>query len=234
MYFALATIAGLVSVTTAATFKEGDSCGVYSANFTNDIFLGEYLVAGDKGCTLADGKEYCYCAPDLDDKNRLSPWKWQCNETKADFFGPKNGKKCPIELPLPIPDGFVSPTVKGLVVSDDLSVYRDMTLEDQLNNPVACDPAIHPTGRPGDEVCSYSTCDDGGDFSAICGCVDLSRYPGKEDMGTQWFCLKSTCSCGEEDTPSSSTGGDKSDAWKNTKVASTVGAAIAAMLMGLA
>jgi hypothetical protein len=55
---------------------------------------------------------------------------------------------------------------------------------------------LNPTGQPGDEVCPYSDCDEGGDHSAICACIDLKKYGMGE--GTEWVCMHATCSCGEE------------------------------------
>ncbi len=45
-------------------------------------------------------------------------------------------------------------------------------------------------------MCPYSECDEGGDTSAICACIDLAKYGFGE--GEEWFCLHSTCSCGDE------------------------------------
>jgi hypothetical protein len=61
-----------------------------------------------------------------------------------------------------------------------------------------CNLTVHPSGRYGDEVCGYSTCEEGGDYSAVCACVDLERVRGIEGAGQQWFCLHSKCGCGEE------------------------------------
>jgi len=55
-------------------------------------------------------------------------------------------------------------------------------------------------------VCPYSECDDGGDTSAICACIDLAKYGLGE--GEEWYCLHSTCSCapvGEEDLTTTTT-----------------------------
>eukprot|EP00536_Pseudo-nitzschia_multiseries_P000165 jgi/Psemu1/233351/estExt_Genewise1.C_30098 len=69
-------------------------------------------------------------------------------------------------------------------------------MQSQLQG-IPCDTSIHPTGRPGDEVCPYSDCDEGGDHSAICACVDLAKYG--MGSGTEWVCMHSTCSCGVEE-----------------------------------
>ena len=92
-------------------------------------------------------------------------------------FGPKNEKVCPASVPVPKQYGVDS-------------IYFT---EAMLGVPVACDLDIHPTGYPGDEVCAYSECEDGGEYSAICACVDLSERV--ENGGTQWFCLHATCQC---------------------------------------
>lgn len=162
------------AATTSTTFNEGDSCGVEMSNFLEDDFLGSYTVAGT-GCTLADGADTCFCAPDLQDGENLSQWKWQCGDTVQ--FGPQNEKVCPASVPVPKQYGVDS-------------IYFT---EAMLGVPVACDPDIHPTGYPGDEVCAYSECEDGGEYSAICACVDLSERV--ENGGTQWFCLHATCQC---------------------------------------
>lgn len=54
-------------------------------------------------------------------------------------------------------------------------------------------------------MCPYSDCDEGGEYSAICACVDKSKYGLGE--GEEWFCLHSTCKCepvGEEATEGTS------------------------------
>jgi hypothetical protein len=144
-------------------------------NFLEDDFLGSYTVAG-AGCTLSDGAEQCFCAPDLQDDESLSEWKWQCGEDVQ--FGPKNDKVCPESVPVPKKYG----------------VDSILFTEEMLGVPVACDPDIHPTGYPGDEVCAYSECESGGEYSAVCACVDLAQR-GVENGGTQWFCLHATCQC---------------------------------------
>ena len=40
-------------------FHEGDTCGVKSSDFFNGYFVGDYLVAGAEGCSLADGQTGC-------------------------------------------------------------------------------------------------------------------------------------------------------------------------------
>ena len=159
----------------AAAFVEGDQCGVNMGNFLEDEFLGSYAVAGP-GCTLSDGAEPCFCAPDLQDTESLSEWKWQCGDDVQ--FGPKNDKVCPASVPIPKKYG-----VDSILFTEAL-----------LGVPVVCDPDIHPTGYPGDEVCAYSECESGGEYSALCACVDLA-VRGVENGGTQWFCLHATCQC---------------------------------------
>eukprot|EP00978_Attheya_sp_CCMP212_P014633 scaffold37399_cov54-Attheya_sp.AAC.2 len=166
-------------------FQDGDSCGVESSDFVNDFFAGEYRVAGTSGCNLGLADDVtrlgddltqtgCFCAPDFDDQDSLSAWKWQCNNSVN--FGPVAPKVCPATIPIGTKNGV------------DIELSRRAA-----ENTLACDSSIHPTGRPGDEVCPYSDCDQGGDFSAICGCVDLARTG--MGQGEQWFCLQSTCSC---------------------------------------
>ena len=161
------------SVTTAAVFQEGDTCGITSAKFLQEDFVGEYLVAGQKACTLGS-KENCYCAPNYEG-DRLSEWIWQCSgddsASSKVAFGPIQGKTCPTEVPVQ----------KQNVIVDD---------------SIDCDTSLHPTGVQADPVCSYSTCDQGGDTSSICACIDKEAYGLGE--GTQWVCLHSTCSCGEQ------------------------------------
>ena len=162
------------SVAGVASFQDGDLCGVKSSDFLNDYFEGDYLVAGATGCTLSDGSEGCYCAPDLNDQDSLSEWKWQCNGSVE--FGPVGDKICPESVPVP----------KG---------YKDILIVPKQagDSEFACNTTVNPTGRPGDAVCPYSDCDEGGSGSAICGCVDLAAYNMGEGM--QWFCMHSTCSC---------------------------------------
>lgn len=170
-------------------FHEGDTCGVKSSDFFNGYFVGDYLVAGAEGCTLADGQTGCYCAPDLTDGQSLGEWKWQCNGLVA--FGPADGKTCPSTIPVP----------KGY---EDLEVVPK-----QATTPVvACNTTVNPTGQEGDEVCPYSDCDTGGDTSAICACVDLAKYDLGD--GQQWICMHSTCSCEakvSEDEPAATSSG---------------------------
>lgn len=161
----------------AASFEEGDACGVTSRDFLNYDFASNYTVAGE-GCTLGN-ETGCYCAPDFSDNAALSDWKWQCNDTVK--FGPVEGKVCPATVPVPKKNG----------ISD--SSFE----ESMLGVPVYCNTTIHPTGRGGDEVCDYSECETGGSFSAICACVDLDdRGIGG---GVQWFCMHSKCSCTDEE-----------------------------------
>lgn len=165
-------------------FHEGDTCGVKSSDFFNGYFVGDYLVAGAEGCSLADGQTGCYCAPDLTDGQSLGEWKWQCNGVVA--FGPADGKTCPSTIPVP----------KGY---EDLEVV----VPKQATAVVACNTTVNPTGQAGDEVCPYSDCDTGGDTSAICACVDLAKYDLGE--GQQWICMHSTCSCEPKAATSSGT-----------------------------
>jgi hypothetical protein len=186
-----ASLNGLVH---SAGFAEGDYCGVDGAKFLDYNFTGNFNVAGD-GCTLGN-KTNCLCSIDYNDESSLSPFIWQCGAVE---FGPKGNKTCPATVPVVKPTG---------VNSIDFS-------ESMLGVPVDCDTALNPTGYPGDEACGYSECESGGDYSAICGCVDGSR-PDVGFSTTQWICLHSTCNCPgavdptmdstKNDTTSNSTG----------------------------
>jgi hypothetical protein len=173
MHFSLAILAATVAAANGA-FKEGDECGVTAADFVNVDFSADYLVAGEEGCTI-DGKTQCYCAPNLTDGESQGTFQWQCGGTVN--FGPVEGKECPATVPVP-----KNSDILGLVPKQ--------------SGDRSCDSSINPTGRPGDEVCPYSECDEGGDTSAICACIDLAKYGFGE--GEEWFCLHSTCSCGDE------------------------------------
>lgn len=188
---ALAAIFGSASAS-HPPIKEFDSCGVLSSNFLNDSFEGKYRVAGNPGGCALEGSEEanCFCGPEIDGEERLSEWIWQCGDNIS--FGPVEGKTCPAKVPVP-----------SAALSDvDVEFIATMRSSQELN----CDQNLHPTGFPGDEVCSYSDCEDGGDLSAVCACVDMSAY-GLEGP-PQWHCLHSTCNCGDNhdsgDAPSSS------------------------------
>lgn len=79
-------------------FKEGDTCGVLASDFINVDFSGDYLVAGEAGCTLGEDTG-CYCAPNLADGEGRGPFEWQCNGVVN--FGPAEGKQCPSTVPVP-------------------------------------------------------------------------------------------------------------------------------------
>jgi hypothetical protein len=163
-----------------AAFEEGEYCGVNGKKFMEYNFTGEYAVAG-KGCTLENNtKTRCFCSIDYTDRASGSPFIWQCFD--AVKFGPVGEKVCPATVPVVKPTG---------VNQIDFS-------ESMLGVAAACNTSENPTGRPGDEVCSYSECESGGKYSAICGCVDLSQREELNATGMQWFCLHSTCSCGDE------------------------------------
>lgn len=169
-----------------------------SRKFLNYDYRSDFMVAGESGCTLGEDAN-CFCAPNLDDGQSLSEWQWQCNGVVN--FGPAVAEKtCPDKVPV----------AKGL---GQLEIVRSRNLQIgtetmQQKMSVSCDPSIHPTGRPGDEVCPYSDCDEGGNHSAICACVDLEKYGIGE--GTEWVCMHATCSCGaDEDDNEGATGGSK-------------------------
>lgn len=206
--FTLATLAIAMSSTPTATtsaFQNGDTCGVTSKDFLNYDYFSDYMVAGEAGCTLGD-ETGCFCAPNLADGQSLGEWEWQCNNVVN--FGPSvsSSKTCPDLVPV----------AKGLgqldiVANRNRALARALETSSSNNNKVvsvgtesqqqkigvACDTTIHPTGRPGDEVCPYSDCDEGGDHSAICACIDLDKYG--IGVGMEWVCMHATCSCGEQD-----------------------------------
>ena len=184
-----------LAATSVSSFQNGDTCGVTSSKFLTYDYRSDYMVAGEAGCTLGDDTG-CFCAPNLADGESLSEWQWQCNGTVN--FGPATSKTCPDLVPVP----------KGLGLLESVrdrnrerSLQADKipigTESQQEKMSVSCDTAIHPTGRPGDEVCAYSDCDEGGDHSAICACVDLGKYG--IGVGMEWVCMHATCSCGDED-----------------------------------
>lgn len=177
------TSAGSAAVS-ASSFQNGDACGVSSRDFLTYDFRSDFLVAGEQGCTLGEDTN-CYCAPDLGDGESLGEWKWQCNNSVK--FGPSLSEKvCPESVPV----------AKGL---GDLDVVLNRrNLQQVQTEAVPCDTAINPTGRPGDEFCPYSSCDEGGDHSAICACIDLEQYGMGEGM--EWICMHATCSCGESES----------------------------------
>jgi hypothetical protein len=177
----------LVSATTVSvassdppSWVEGDYCNVTSRDFLNANFSSVHTVAGE-GCTVGGNSNLssCYCAPVLNNNESLSDWTWQCGDKVS--FGPTNGKTCPAEVPV------LSPFNNNNTVA-----------ESALGVGASCNLTVHPSGRYGDEVCGYSTCEDGGDYSAVCACVDLERVRGIEGAGQQWFCLHSKCGCGED------------------------------------
>jgi hypothetical protein len=181
----IAALLALVATAEVASFLSGDSCGVTSKDFLNYDYQSDYLVSGQEGCNLGQDTR-CFCAPDLADGESLSEWKWQCNDSVT--FGPNvtAGKVCPESIPVS----------KGLGDLDVVLNRRDLQ-QNSTQQRASCDTAVNPTGRPGDEVCPYSSCDEGGDHSAICACIDLSKY-GLGD-GMEWICMHATCSCGDEE-----------------------------------
>lgn len=98
MRLSLALLAVTAVATTHAAFKEGDECGVTASDFVNVDFSGDYLVAGEAGCTLGEDTK-CYCAPNLTDGERRGTFEWQCNGSVN--FGPSDGKTCPETVPVP-------------------------------------------------------------------------------------------------------------------------------------
>jgi hypothetical protein len=202
---------------TVSAFQNGDTCGATSRDFMNYDYLSDYMVAGAAGCSLGDDTG-CYCAPNLQDEENLGIWEWQCNNninsnsnsnsnTNVVNFGPNpsTGKVCPATVPVAKGLGELEFVMKKnrALQSDAASSEKDPSTttavvgigtESQLQKmSVACNTTVHPTGQPGDEVCPYSDCDEGGDHSAICACLDLSKYGMGE--GEEWVCMHATCSC---------------------------------------
>jgi hypothetical protein len=169
----------------STALEMGETCGVDGSGFLEPDFLGNVSVAG-KGCVSGNNTN-CLCAPDFDDKQSLSAFRWQCNGDVE--FGPKNGKVCPLTVP----------------VIKEMGVASINFSEAMLGVPVPCNTTIHPTGRPGDEACGYSECESGGSYSAICGCVDLGDRSEVNASGMQWICLHSTCGCSLTDPSLTST-----------------------------
>ena len=190
------TITLLAFVATAvSSFQNGDTCGVTSSDFLSYDYRSDYMVAGAAGCTLGDDSG-CFCAPNLADGESLSEWQWQCNGVVN--FGPASSKTCPVLVPVPKGLGLLE-SVRDRNRERSLQVDKVFvgTESQQQKMSVACDIALHPTGRPGDEVCAYSDCDEGGDHSAVCACVDLGKYG--IGVGMEWVCMHATCSCGDRD-----------------------------------
>lgn len=125
----------LVVGASAQVFSEGDSCGVTSADFFKDDFKGDYLVAGTFGCDLSGVEQRCYCAPDLEDNDRLGEWKWQCNNSVK--FGPIEGKVCPATQPnQQTCDTAVNPTGRS---DDPVCSYSECDLPDGKESAIcAC------------------------------------------------------------------------------------------------
>jgi hypothetical protein len=193
---------------TVSAFQNGDTCGVTSRDFMNYDYLSDYMVAGAAGCTLGD-ETGCYCAPNLQDEENLGMWDWQCNNDSninVVNFGPNpsTGKVCPATVPVAKGLGELEFVMKmNRALQSDASSEKDTSTtpavvgigtESQLQKmSVSCNTTVHPTGQPGDEVCPYSDCDEGGDHSAICACLDLSKYGMGE--GEEWVCMHATCNC---------------------------------------
>jgi hypothetical protein len=190
MRYTLALLA--IAAPNASAFQNGDTCGVTSRKFLNYDYRSDYMVAGETGCSLGDDSG-CFCAPNLTDGESLSEWEWQCNGVVN--FGPASSKICPDLVPVAKGLGILESVANRNLEVDKVASVGTETMQQKIG--VACDTSIHPTGRPGDEVCPYSDCDEGGDHSAICACVDLGKYG--MGVGMEWVCMHATCSCGEQD-----------------------------------
>ncbi len=185
-----------IFATNVSSFQNGDTCGVTSSKFLNYDYRSDFMVAGEAGCSLGDDSG-CFCAPNLNDGEALSEWQWQCNGVVN--FGPASSKTCPDLVPVPKGLGLLESVSRGRSLQADIAAIGTESQQEKMS--VACDTAIHPTGRPGDEVCPYSDCDEGGNHSAICACVDLAKY-GIGD-GMEWVCMHATCSCDETENDDS-------------------------------
>ena len=200
---ALAIVVAVVPVS-SAVFQNGDTCGVTSRDFMNYNYRSEYMVAGSAGCTIGGGdtateeESGCFCAPNLEDGQGLGEWQWQCNNIVNFGPNPESGKVCPSKVPVPKGLG----ELKWVIKSDRVLEAGDApvpvvasvgTESQQQKMSVPCNLDLHPTGRPGDEVCPYSDCDEGGEHSAICACIDLEKYG--MGTGTEWVCMHATCDC---------------------------------------
>lgn len=216
--FALATLA--ITLSAASAVENGDKCGVTSSNFMNFEYRSDFMVAGEAGCTLGDDTG-CFCAPNLADGESLSEWEWQCNDVVN--FGPAAEKVCPDLVPVAKGLGELEIVTernraRSLQEVDKVASVGTESMQQKMG--VACDTAIHPTGRPGDEVCPYSDCDDGGNHSAVCACVDLAKY-GMGD-GMEWVCMHATCSCGQEDNEEVMKSNEEVESSAATSVASSL------------
>lgn len=220
------TLLALVA-TTVSSFQNGDTCGVTSSNFLSYDYRSDYMVAGEAGCTLGNDTG-CFCAPNLVDGDSLSEWQWQCNDVVN--FGPVTGKTCPDLVPVPKGLGLLeSVRTRNRERSLQADKVAIGTESQQQKMSVACDTAIHPTGRPGDEVCAYSDCDEGGDHSAICACVDLGKYG--IGVGMEWVCMHATCGCGEEETEAVDSSESLRTSEEEKQEESSAGALLAPLLL---
>jgi hypothetical protein len=153
---------------TGAIVQEYDLCGVDGERVTDYNYTVEHNLAGD-GCTLGN-KTNCICSIDYSDQSSpLPPFKWLCGTVE---FGPKGTKTCPPTVP----------------VVKQIRVDSPNFTESMLDVTVPCNTTIHPTGYPGDESCGYSECESGGNFTALCGCVDFSQHQYNIADGVQWVC----------------------------------------------
>mmetsp|Transcript_4651 Transcript_4651/g.5317 ORF Transcript_4651/g.5317 Transcript_4651/m.5317 type:complete len:310 (-) Transcript_4651:200-1129(-) len=215
----------ILSVSSSAVFQKGDTCGVTSRDFMNYDYRSDYMVAGSEGCQIGEGdttESGCFCAPNLEDGEGLGEWEWQCNNVVNFGPNPATGKVCPSKVPVPKGLGELKWVIKSdraraLEGVDDeaaddapVPVVASVGTESQQQQlSVPCNLDIHPTGRPGDEVCPYSDCDTGGKHSAICACIDLEKYG--MGTGTEWVCMHATCQCEDSATETDTDGGTDGD-----------------------
>jgi hypothetical protein len=123
-------------------------------------------------------------------------------------FGPNPSttKICPETVPVAkgLGDLAFVQQIRKLESNNNTSTVLGIGTESSIQKQnVPCDTNLHPTGQPEDEVCPYSDCDEGGSHSAICACIDLSKY-GLGD-GMEWVCMHATCACNEETINESAT-----------------------------
>ena len=161
----------LITGVNGADLKQGDICGITSADYFAENFTGPVAVSGN-GCA-SENNTNCLCGFDFNQEGE-GPWKWQCNG--AVQFGPKNGKVCPEKVPV----------IKRIGVDS-------IEFDENSTGLVPCNTTINPTGYPDDEGCEYSECESGGSYSAICGCDPMGN------AGEHWVCLHATCACGLSD-----------------------------------
>ena len=195
----LALLASLNVLVHSTGTQEYDLCGVDGEKILEYDYIVDHNVAGD-GCTLGN-KTNCICAMDYEDQSApLPPFKWLCGTVE---FGPKGNKTCPTTIPI----------VKS--IGSNSSNGTEVMVE--------CNTTLHPKGYPGDEGCGYSECENGGDYSALCGCVDFSEHDFNTTEGMQWICLYSACNCPVDENNNATTNGSNTNTTKGSNTTATNG-----------